>query len=499
MTHRPLPGFKVILGLVLLAALIVPPLSGSQAQIGGSISYGSSVLGTITAADQVLTYSFNGSAGDLIQATVRNWTWTLDPQINLIAPDGQLLATSGTHPLSDDPLAAALALFLPQTGMYSLKVGGEGGTTGDFVLKLQGRGPVVAVPLVAGQSVDVTIPTNPAPQYFSFEAQNCPTVLTVTNLSDGQPFTFPYYVAVRSAQGTLIAQLLGGDALEDRLFVAPASGRYEILVSSLDPLVQGAIRLLVACEDQAPGCIPDGVTSAASAPGAVECPSCFSEDFGGERCAAFEVAVTLDGGTASFTWPPVADAQYYIFSIIDASSSLLADSPILLEGATSHSYIFNPADLPRGPFTAIVSAGNEIEGHLCSDDVPISFSGQPTEQCTGISVGADIVPGAVRAVVAHWSAAPGAAAYTIHIYAYSDDGGLIGIRVLTVPGDATTYHLSDLFPSDYDRFQIDVRAYSEASGGGAFGDMPQGYLCSGSTDVEFEPLGPVQWGAAAGS
>jgi len=66
-----------------------------------------------------------------------------------------------------------------------------------------------------------------------------------------------------------------------------------------------------------------------------------------------------------------------------------------------------------------------------------------------------------------------------------------------VPGDATTYHLEGVFPADYSRFRIKVDAYSEATGGGAFGDMPQGFLCSGGTDIEFPKTGPVEWGPGA--
>jgi hypothetical protein len=483
------------LGL-LLVALVALPLTSTQAQIGGSIGYGSSVYGTL-AAGQSLTYSFNGTAGDLVQATIRNWTGTLDPQLALVAPDGQTAASSTANPFSEESLSAALSFFLPQTGIYSLLVSGENATTGDFVLKLQGRSAITPTPLVFGQSVDVTIPPNPPAQMFSFDAQDCPTVFTVANLSEGQPFTFPFVVKVRDQQGTQITQLYGGDALEDRLILAPNSGHYEVMVSSDDPLAQGSIRLLVSCGDQAPGCIP-GSLSGSAAGGAGRCPSCFGDDFGGEMCDAFQVTATLDGATASFTWPPVEGAEYYIFSIIDASGGLLLDSPIMLEGGTSHTYTFHPEDISRGPFTAIVNAGDEGVGYLCSDDVSVGFEGQTTAECTGMSVGADIVPGADRAAVAHWSGATGAAAYLIHIYALGDDGGLIGIRVLTVPGDATTYHLSGVFPSDYTRFRIEVDAYGAASGGGAFGDMPQGYLCSGGVDIEFAPAsGPVEWGPAA--
>ena len=256
--------------------------------------------------------------------------------------------------------------------------------------------------------------------------------------------------------------------------------------------VQGTIQLLVTCTDQAPGCISGSLAGGQGASGI--CPSCFGDDFGGELCAAFELAASLDGNTASFTWPAAEGAEWYIFGILDASGAALLDSLGLLEGETGNTYTFSPDDLERGPFTAIVRAGNGTSGLLCVDDAPISFEGETTDQCTGMSVGVDVVPGAARAAVAHWSAAPGATAYLLHIYAYGDDDSLIGIRVFTVPGEATTYHLADVFPSDYERFHVRVGAYSAASGGGAFGDMPQGYLCDGNADFEFSPTGPVEWG-----
>jgi hypothetical protein len=246
------------------------------------------------------------------------------------------------------------------------------------------------------------------------------------------------------------------------------------------------IQLLVTCTDQAPGCIPGSQAGGVSG----GCPSCF--DVG--PCSDFDITYTLDGNTATFTWPSMDGADWYIFSLMDAASTLLMDSPRIREGETNNTYTFDPADLDRGPFTAVVQAGSESEGSLCLGTVLVSLDG--SGECTGISVGADVVPGAARAAVIHWDSASGTAAYLLHIYAYADDGGLIGIRVLTVPGDATTYHLSDVFPSDYERFRVEVDAYSEASGGGAFGDMPQGYLCGGGADIEFEPTGPVHWGEA---
>ena len=489
---------------VVLGAVPLPRLS-MHAQGGGSISYGSKLLGRISAEFPEVVYSFNGTTGDLVQLRVRNWVGTLDPQVVLLAPDATTAGASARSPFATEHQDATLALFLPQTGVYMLIVSAENSTNGQFLLTLNGRGMVSAAPLVYDVGREVTVPQNPQSQYFALDTLDCPTVLTVANLSAGRPFTFPFMVKVRNTQGNLIALLYGGDAVEDRLVLPARSGRYEIEVFSEDPQQPGAIQLLASCSDQAPGCVgseagePSGAADADTS-AAVECPSCVSEDFDGEVCIDFELEATKEGdSTFVFTWPEVEGADFYIFSIVDAWGVLLADSAIVLEGETSHRYTLQPADFGRGPFTAHVSAGGVTEAPvlLCVDDATITFEGPPADECSGIDVRMDVVPGDARRAVASWTPASGAAAYLIHVYAYGDDGGLIGIRVLTVPGDATTYHLEGVFPADYAGFHIEVDAYGEATGGGAFGDMPQGYLCSGGADVEFQPTGPVHWGPAA--
>jgi hypothetical protein len=480
-------GATVIVLVIVLSGVVPSPVT--YAQGGGTLGYGSKVFGKVLADTPVVTYSFTGSAGDLVQANVRNWVGTLDPQLDLIAPDGQSLASSANNPLSRDAYEAQLALFLPQTGIYLLMVSGQNGTTGDYLLKLYGRGTVAATPLAFGQSVDVNVPANPPPQYFTFEAQDCPTVLTVADLSEGQPFTFPFVVKVRNPQGQEIAYLRGGDALEDRVFVAPHSGRYEVEVTSDDPQAQGTIRLLVTCQDQAPGCIPGSM--GASGAGAGRCPSCFGDEFGGEMCDAFAVTVSHVGdGTYAFTWTPVEGAGYYIFSIIDGAGTLLPDSAVRLDdsAATSHTYSFaSPEALSHGPFTVVVYAGTEGEGYLCITEAVFGPEGAEDGTCENFSVAVHIVPGADRLAVVEWGAVPGADHYLIHVYAYGSDGHLVAIQVLTVPGTATTYHLGGIFSADYERFQINVGAYGA-------GDH---YECGGSADVEFAPSDPVHWGPAA--
>ena len=131
-----------------------------------------------------------------------------------------------------------------------------------------------------------------------------------------------------------------------------------------------------------------------------------------------------------------------------------------------------------------VSAGAADIGYLCTTEATFGPEGG---ECEGVGVAIHVVSDLDRMVVAEWDAAPGASYYLIHVYAYGDGGGLVAILVLTVPGEATTYHLSGMFHADYERFQIKVDAYGP----------DDHYLCGGSSDVEFSSKGPVHWGPAA--
>jgi hypothetical protein len=172
---------------------------------------------------------------------------------------------------------------------------------------------------------------------------------------------------------------------------------------------------------------------------------------------------------------------------VDGFGTLVADSAVMLEGGdtTSHTYVFaGPAELARGPFRVVVDAGAESTGLLCSAEA--TFGPESTE-CEAFGLAVHVVSDADRMVVVEWDAVPETDHYLIHIYAYGDDGSLVAIQVLTVPGTATTYHIGGVFHADYERFQIGVSAYGA-------GDH---YLCGGSADVEFSSMGPVHWGPAA--
>ena len=223
-------------------------------------------------------------------------------------------------------------------------------------------------------------------------------------------------VKVYNPLGNQIAQLYGGDAVEDRLILAAASGHYEVMVSSDDSQVQGTIQLLVTCTDQAPGCISGSLAGGQGA-SRRSVPSCFGDD-SAANCVLRSNWQRHWMGIPPHSHGRLPRARNGISSAsCDALGAALLDSLGLLEGETGNTYTFSPDDLERGRLPAIVRAGNGTSGLLCVDDAPISFEGETTDQCTGMSVGVDVVPGAARAAVAHWSAAPGATAYLLHIYA----------------------------------------------------------------------------------
>jgi hypothetical protein len=309
-----------LIGSVLIAAvfsLARPPDHTTQAQTGGTLGYGSKVYGTISAEAPLVTYSFSGNSGDFVAVTADTWTGALDPQIDLVAPNGLVLDQSTQNTPVGDPVSAYLSVFLPETGVYLLRLSGETGTTGDFLLTLLGRSAATATPLAYGQAVDVTIPQDAPPQFFSFETEDCPTTLVVTNPGPGQPFTFPFVVKVRDQRGHTVAALRGGEQTEDWVTVQPRSGRYEVEVLAADPSLAGSIRLLVTCSGDNPGC-PAGQAALGGLTG--ECTPCPGPGdlVPGGGCPDLNLTVQqgLHMHTATtVSWDPMPGAEGYTIRV----------------------------------------------------------------------------------------------------------------------------------------------------------------------------------------
>lgn len=232
---------------------ILSGLERTTAQ-GGGLPYNSIVSGRIDSTMPLGQHTFSGSAGDLVTVRALGVGGALNPSLTLLAPDGSPVAGNDEYVLSDRITDAFLSVFLPQTGTYQLLVGSSNGTQGDYLLQLAGRSPVIAETLDYDTPVRAEVPLDPPPQYWQFTAGNCPTTLTITNETGGDPFTFPYSAIVRDERGVRVGELRGGRALQNRLTVPANSGRYEIEIGSIDALSFGTLLLTITCADRQPDC-----------------------------------------------------------------------------------------------------------------------------------------------------------------------------------------------------------------------------------------------------
>ena len=498
MTRVRVRWLKIVMVLIVGVMLVGPVLNTSQAQIGGTLGYGSSVFGTISATVPSLTYSFTGNAGDLVTVEVMGLTGGLDPAASLIAPDGLMLPTPTDDRYVNGTSDVRFSLFLPQAGSYSLLVSGANGTVGDFLLRLQGRPPVDSTLLIPGMPVAVDIVPGAAPQYFAFDALDCPTTLTITNLSPGQPYTFPFVARVRNESGATIALLRGGETLEDRVTVTPLSGRYEIDVLSDDPLLGGMLTLLVSCGVDAPGCGGDGSATGAAGDAMTDassggdasgglpmvcpvCPTCPEPGDvpEGDPCedtdfTAALIDPVLRTGTASWAAVEGADTYTILVYILYPDGEFLHGSIAFSEAS---GWIFDFGYLPDEfiglHFVLEVRQGGEI---ICLDEAFVWFD-DPAQQEACENWWFEIHNNTGTSIDLVWPVYPGAEGYAVTVRdgATGDvvwgalvDGALTGITVYLDPG----------------AYWVAVSPWN----------VTEGSYCGMETAVNLEGDGPVSWG-----
>ncbi len=226
-------------------------------QSGGTLAYNTSTPGAVLPTAPMVQYTFNGTVGDLIEVEVMSVSAGYDPNVLVMSPSGQPVGGNDDDIYGITETDAGMGFLAKETGIYSLFVSGENGSGGSYLLRLFGRAPVSAIALAPGIAVTVdvpplspTVPPPNVPQFFMFDALECPTALNLRNLTSD----FPFAVIVRDEEGHVIGKVRGGQQIEDRLIVAPLSGKYEVEVLAADKNVQGQLELLVTCAESAPLC-----------------------------------------------------------------------------------------------------------------------------------------------------------------------------------------------------------------------------------------------------
>ena len=228
---------KRILFLVLLLGLIV---TGTVMAQGGTISYGSSIVGTLSASAPLGFFTFSGSGGDLVTVDVIGISPGLDPAVSLNSPTQQQLANNDNNPTSLVSTDARISLSLPQNGIYTILVSSVTGAPGDFLLRLTGQPAAQSSPL-ADTPADTSVGAGLA-QTFSFSANpDGPVTLNVTTSTPG----FTFQATVRSANGQIVAILSGDDTAGVSLNLPPGTETYTVQVSGVNANVQGQVSINV--------------------------------------------------------------------------------------------------------------------------------------------------------------------------------------------------------------------------------------------------------------
>lgn len=401
-----------------------------QAQSGGTLGYGSRVYGTVSEAVPVVAYVFTGSTGDFAAVTVDSWAGTLDVQLDLVAPNGVILASVTQNSRTAETNSAYLSIFLPASGSYLLRISGENDTIGDFLLTLFGRSAATALPLAYGLPLDVLIPTDAQAQYFSFETETCPTTLVITDLSQEQGEAFQFVAKLRDQRGHTVAMLRGSDQQEDWITVAPQSGRYEVEVTSADPAHSGSIRLLVTCAANNPGCNSEN-TGAAYGMVCTPCPD-RDELVPGGGCPDLRLTAEqspVSATTITVTWDAVSGADgysVYVTGLISGGGeTYLTHADWISGNPLEFTWTLPETGYDGFTFTLHVMIGDDL---LCTQQTQVDLSTSDTQVQSPCAIRADregvavrVGPGLSRSIFT--SLNPGIE-YTVIGFAESEDGSL---------------------------------------------------------------------------
>jgi hypothetical protein len=226
---------KPILAFALPVVALVFFLSiGSiTAQSPSPIDYGTVQTGTLTDANSPAMFSFSGTAGDLLSIRVIGISPNMDPNVTLVGPSSEVLA-SNDNSVDDLPsLSASLTVRLTSSGTYTILVSG---TPGDFLVSLEGEPAPIFTVLELDIPFELQVPLSDEAQAFSF---NTDPLSATTLLIDANPFDLDAVIAIRSSLGETVA-LFRGNLDNACISLSPGDELHEVRVLS-QPNISGTI------------------------------------------------------------------------------------------------------------------------------------------------------------------------------------------------------------------------------------------------------------------
>ncbi len=229
-----------VLGIVLALLAGLPGLALAQ----GSLTYGSTVTGEITATTPFVIYAFQANAGDQVTVYAVGITPGFRPSLSLLGPDQRQIGVATGDPFGvEDGPAARLNHRIASTGRHSLLVSSTDAIPGEFLLTLSGRPSVSSNVISPNAPVTINIPAGAAAVRYSFQApQSGQLTLSLTTSTPN----FAFLARVFDPSGSLIAGLAGEALTGAALSVGPGSGFYEVSVAGLDSETQGTVQVAVS-------------------------------------------------------------------------------------------------------------------------------------------------------------------------------------------------------------------------------------------------------------
>lgn len=108
------------------------------------------------AVGETESYTFTAREGSILSFLAQSTDGTLDPQITLIAPNGDVLLTNDDYDYPDRTDALIEGFTVPRTGQYAVSVSGVAETAGTFRLEMAEGFPTVVMTDTFATSTDVT-------------------------------------------------------------------------------------------------------------------------------------------------------------------------------------------------------------------------------------------------------------------------------------------------------------------------------------------------------
>ena len=333
-------------------------LLSTFADISGTITAGTPITVTTTAAGQNARYTFSGTAGQQISVSVTNSTYPgcLALTASVLKPDGTTLGSASTCGSAD----FVDSLTLPTTGTYTVFIDPSGTSTGSATVLLSTFADIAGT-ITAGTPITVTTTTAGQNARYTFSGTTGQQIsVSVTNST--YPGCLALTASVLKPDGTTLgsASTCGSADFVDSLTL-PTTGTYTVFIDPAGTSTGSATVLLTTFADIL-GTITVGtpitVTTTAAGQNA-------RYTFSGTAGQQISVSVTSSTypGCLALTASVLKPDGTTLGSASTCGSTDFVDS-LTLPTTGTYTVFINPSGTSTGSATVLLSTFADISGTI---------------------------------------------------------------------------------------------------------------------------------------